>query len=98
MFIELVDALRCPIAHEESWLVAAAARMEYRHIVTGTLGCPVCHAQYPIERGVVDFRRDRGPGTASQATPDERGATRLAALLDLTDGGGFAILLGQWGV
>ena len=45
MFIELVDALRCPVAHAESWLVAAAIRMEARHIVDGTLGCPVCSAE-----------------------------------------------------
>jgi hypothetical protein len=37
MFIELVDALRCPVPHEESWLVASADRMEARHIVDGTL-------------------------------------------------------------
>ena len=98
MFIELVDALRCPNAHEESWLVAAATRMEFRHIVEGTLGCPVCKAQYPVRRGVVDFRR-AGTSTAPQhAPPDETEAARLAAFLDLTDRTGFAVLLGGWSV
>ena len=98
MFIELVDALRCPTSHEESWLVAASVRMEYRHIVQGTLGCPVCRAEYPIDRGVVDFRRvASGPPTPG-AAPDEQQATRLAAYLDLTDRSGFAVLLGHWGV
>src|SRR6476620_4400515 len=56
MFIELVDALRCPNTHEESWLVASADRMEARHIVSGSLGCPICKSEFPIRDGVVDFR------------------------------------------
>ena len=97
MFIELVDALRCPVPHEESWLVAAALRMEARHIVEGTIGCPVCAAEYPIARGVVDFRRTAGhaPATPEASTPDD--AMRIAALLGLSDAQGFAVLLGSWG-
>lgn len=96
MFIELVDALRCPVPHEEGWLVAASTRMEARHIVEGTLGCPVCSAEYPVRDGVVDFRQRRG--TVSSAPPgDPDVALRLAALLSLTDGQGFALLLGGWG-
>ena len=98
MFIELVDALRCPVPHEESWLVAAARRMEFRHIVDGTLGCPVCHAEYPVTRGVVDFRRGSGLPLPAEAPPNEADATRLAALLDLTDRAGFAVLVGAWSV
>src|SRR5690242_21064587 len=89
MFIELVDALRCPVPHEESWLVASATRMEARHIVDGLLGCPVCHAEYPIRNGVADFRRE--PTLPLEAAPDPflRGdattAMRLAAFLGLSD-------------
>jgi len=97
MFIELVDALRCPVAHEESWLVAAAIRMEARHIVEGTLGCPVCSAEYPIRNGVVDFRRGVGQLPAEDAPRDPELAMRLAAMLDLADAQGFAVLLGTWG-
>ena len=97
MFIELVDALRCPVPHEESWLVAAAARTEFRHIVEGTLGCPTCQAQYPIRRGVADFRRGGATSPTREIMPDEGEATRLAAFLDLTDRAGFAVLLGAWG-
>ncbi len=97
MFIELVDALRCPVPHEESWVVAAATRMEHRHIVHGTLGCPVCSAEYPIRDGVVDFRRSATRHAVhAVAAPDEH-ALRLAALLDLTEAHGFAVLLGRWG-
>jgi uncharacterized protein YbaR (Trm112 family) len=98
MFIELVDALRCPVPHEESWLVASATRMEFRHIVEGTLGCPVCRAEYPVTRGVVDFRRAPQQPLPPDAPPDEAEATRLAAFLDLSDRSGFAVLLGAWSV
>src|SRR4051812_39445586 len=98
MFIELVDALRCPVPHEESWLVASATRMEFRHIVEGTLGCPVCRAEYPVTRGAVDFRRAPHQPLPPEVPPDETEATRLAALLDLTDRNGFAVLLGSWSV
>src|SRR5512144_1697663 len=98
MFIELVDALRCPVPHEESWLVAASTRMAFRHIVEGTLGCPVCKAQYAVHRGVVDFRRATHAPLPPDAAPDEAQATRLAAFLDLTDHTGFALLLGGWSV
>ena len=99
MFIELVDALRCPVPHEESWLVASATRMEARHIVEGALGCPVCHAEYPIRRGVVDFRRVPSPPVNAAATPTRNPAEamRLAAFLGLGDAGGFAVLLDAWG-
>ncbi len=97
MFIELVDALRCPVPHEESWLVAAAVRMEARHIVEGTLGCPVCSAEYPIRDGVVDFRRAGGSVIAAQGAGDPELAMRLAALMNLADAQGFAALLGEWG-
>ena len=97
MFIELVDALRCPRAHEESWLVASATRMDARHIVSGTLGCPVCLTEYPIEDGVVDFRADPTPVAARDGGSEQESAMRLAAMLDLADATGFAVLLGAWG-
>ena len=39
--------------HEASWLVVSFARRDGRFIVEGTLGCPVCHRQYPIRDGVA---------------------------------------------
>ena len=98
MFIELIDALRCPISHEESWLVAAAVRIEHRHIVQGTLGCPVCSAEYPIRDGVVDFRLGTGDRAVSPPAAPGEPAMRLAAMLDLTGAQGFAVLLGSWGM
>lgn len=97
MFIELVDALRCPRGHEESWLVVAATHMDARHVVSGTLGCPVCLTEYPIEDGVVDFRATRTPVETPSAPAPADSAMRLAAMLDLADTTGFAVLLGAWG-
>src|SRR5215207_7787745 len=93
MFIELIDALRCPRTHEESWLVLAAAQIDARHVRDGTLGCPVCRAEYPIHDGIADFRladvgtpaleparHDAGPNVAEHVSADH-----LAAMLNLGD-------------
>ena len=105
MFIELVDTLRCPRTHEESWLVLAATRIEARHIREGTLGCPVCHAEFPVRDGIADFRLDTPQNGAERArsAPEasdpiqEVSADHLAALLDLGDALGFVVLVGAWG-
>ena len=97
MFIELIDTLRCPVPHDESWLVAAATRVDARHIVEGTLGCPVCKAEYPIHDGVADFRRGGAAPLPAPSVPDAELGMRVAAMLDLADSQGFAVLLGAWG-
>ena len=99
MFIEIVEAFRCPRPHELMWLVASADRLEDRDILAGELGCPVCGARYPIVDGIADFR---GAGTppppAPQIVPTDHGARglRAAALLGLTEGGGLVVLAGEW--
>lgn len=101
MFIELVDSLRCVEPHEATWLVASVTRMDGRHIVDGTLGCPTCRREYPITGGVGVF--DDAP--ASRERTAERGAAReadpgrvlrAAALLGLSEGGGLVLLGGDW--
>ena len=99
MHSEIVDTLRCLGAHEESWLVAAADVTEDRHIMRGTLGCPTCHARYPIEGGIADFTggRPRHVGVEPNGPSlEEDDAVKLAAMLDLTDPGGYVLLLGRW--
>jgi uncharacterized protein YbaR (Trm112 family) len=100
MFIELVDDLRCPRPHEETWLVASTNRTEGRDIIEGTLGCPICRAEYPIRSGVVWFGEgEQAPSRLSNRAipPDPELAIRLAAFLDLSDAQGFALLAGAWG-
>ena len=58
MFIELLDTLRCVQPHEDAWLVGSFDELVDRHVIRGTLGCPVCSAEYPVRGGVVDFRPD----------------------------------------
>ena len=99
MFVEMIDLLRCPHPHADSWLVAAAARTVGRHVMDGTLGCPVCEAEYPIHDGIADF----GPAPDAGVPGDEPGgsdaerAMRLAALFGLTGPGGTVALGGRSG-
>jgi uncharacterized protein YbaR (Trm112 family) len=93
MHIALVDVLRCPNVHEESWLVASIERMDDREIIEGALGCPICEAEYPVRSGTVHISAaDRAEATAV----DEETAVRIAALLDLTDARNVALLHGRW--
>jgi uncharacterized protein YbaR (Trm112 family) len=102
--IDLLETLRCPRPHEESWLVATFDRMVGRQVAEGTLGCPVCRATFPIVGGVARFDDEAPPGravTEAPATPSsslEGGddPLRLAALLALAEGGGLAVLSGSW--
>ena len=99
MFIEFVESLRCPVPHEESWLVAAADRMRGRTIVSGLLGCPVCGTRYAIEDGVtyLSVARTVPPSAAAPPPPDDAEPLRAAALLALVEPGGTAVLVGAWG-
>jgi uncharacterized protein YbaR (Trm112 family) len=95
MFIPLVDSLRCPRPHAETWLVASIDRAENRDIIEGVLGCPNCLAEYPIRDGVVYFNAEAERSSFRQ--PDEMQATRLAAALELIEGRMTAVLHGDWG-
>lgn len=94
MFLPLIDRLRCLNGHEDTWLVASIDRVEARDVIDGTLGCPVCSAEYGIRDGVALF--GDAPVTPDQA-PSSSDALRLAAALDLTDARMTAILHGSWG-
>src|SRR5687768_2022845 len=98
MFIELVDSLRCLGAHEDTWLVAAVTRMDGRHIIDGTLGCPLCRREYPIRDGVAWFvaAGPAAPGLTRASPASDDRVMRAAALLGLTDGGGIVALGGSW--
>ena len=95
MFIPLVDILRCVNPHEETWLVASIERAEDRFIIDGTLGCPICLAEYPIRDGVVYFTE--AEIQSGSVSPEEPEAMRLAAALDLTEPRKTALLQGSRG-
>lgn len=101
MFIELLDLLRCPSPHDDTWLVASFNKVSNRFVETGTLGCPICSAQYPIENGVADFTG----GVSSASCEEQRAAashrreemaTRAGAFLDVTEPGATVVLGGVW--
>ena len=95
MFVELIDLLRCPRPHEDTWLVASAEETASRHIVRGALGCPLCAAEYPIVDGVVDFGEASVAGSAEDHV-DTDDTMRAAALLGLTTSGATVVLGGAW--
>jgi hypothetical protein len=103
MFIELVDSLRCLEPHDETWLVAAASRMEGRHLIDAVLGCPLCRRTYAVRKGTAWFSK-RQPDASDEdltmlvADSDPAHVTRTAALLDLSQPGGIVVLGGSWGV
>lgn len=91
MFIELTDHLRCPAAHEESFLVLIPDTMRGRTVLQGSLGCPVCHRVFPIGDAVLAF------GAAPPAPPrtDLPAAEALLAFLGIEGPGGFVALVGS---
>jgi hypothetical protein len=94
VFVEIIEQLRCPRPHDESPLVVAATRSEARHIRDGTLGCPVCSAEFVLADGIVTFDTAL---PAPPSAPSAESAMRLGAFLELTDARGFAVLCGRWG-
>jgi len=95
LYIELIDLLRCPRLHEESWLVAAFNRMDGRFVIDGKLGCPVCSASYPISNGTADFSSESSVATGEDPDPDlvtQELAMRVAGMLGLTRSGAVAVL------
>jgi len=101
--------LRCPEPHEENVLVMSTGEMRGRMVRSGILGCPVCHREYPIVKGVVHFSGGEGTPLRDKNTQSLRGvpsppsslpalavdAQTLQALLDLSGPGGYVVLLGS---
>jgi uncharacterized protein YbaR (Trm112 family) len=94
--VELIDRLRCPNAHEETWLVAAASRTEHRRLIEATLGCPVCDAEFDVHDGRVMFGEVPATRAATPMPASEDEALRAAALLAVQEGGLY-LLDGGWG-
>ena len=97
MFIELTDHLRCPVDHDESFLVLLPDKIEGRSVIEGQLGCPVCGRTFQLSAGVFDTgdapNLDAGIGGRLDADA-------LTALVGLSGPGGYLVLVGaaadQW--
>lgn len=101
MFVELVDQLRCLMPHEESWLVLFADESRDRHVIRGTLGCPVCGTRYRVEGGTAWFVEAGDTTAHADADPgfpldDAEWPLRLAAFLGLESARGAVGLWGRW--
>ena len=94
MFIELTDHLRCVASHEESFLVLIPDHMDGRRVLRGTLGCPVCQAEYRIEAGIVDMG-GVPPAPPDPGLHDSLDASALLAFLGLEGPGGYVALVGD---
>jgi uncharacterized protein YbaR (Trm112 family) len=86
MHRDLLDALRCPAPHEESWLVAMVHRAEGPVLHDVDLACPHCQREFTVRSRVADFRlavaaEASHVSVAGTEAPD---ALRLAALLGLS--------------
>jgi hypothetical protein len=69
-----------------------------RMVRSGLLASPVCHKEYPIARGVVNFRRSKERVLKDTYVPPSplpsADASNLQALLELTGPGGYVVLIG----
>src|SRR5882724_8775548 len=84
--------LRCPEPHADGFMVLSTGEMLGRMVRSGVVGCSVCHKEYAIKEGVVDFG-----GMAATLPPSPvplPDAATLQALLDLSGPGGYVVLLG----
>lgn len=93
MYVDLIDRLRCPNDHADTWLVAAATRTAHRRLIEATLGCHECGAEFELRDGElwVGAPVERAP---MPVNADE--TMRTAALLRLEERGLY-LLEGGWG-
>jgi hypothetical protein len=92
VFIELAEYLKCPAEHEDAFLVLATGAMKGRAIRYGTLGCPVCRAEYLVVQASVRFGpRPDAPAPERPLPPAED----VQALIALQTPGGYVALVGS---
>jgi uncharacterized protein YbaR (Trm112 family) len=92
MFIELTDHLRCPVEHDEAFLVLLPDLVDGRSVRSGTLGCPVCDRRFTIRDGVFDT--GDAPPPSTPPTPGRLAPDVLAPLAGLNGPGGYLVLVG----
>src|SRR5689334_14512146 len=86
--------LRCPEPHADGFIVLSTGEMLGRMVRSGIAGCSVCHREYVIKDGIVDFGAGPGPSATPHRAPRTDAAT-LQALLDLSGPGGYVALVGS---
>jgi hypothetical protein len=95
LFIELAEYLKCPVEHEDAYLVLATGAMKGRAIRYGTLGCPVCRAEYLIVQQCVRFGPPPGIPEGRRPSLEMPAAEAVQALIALESPGGYVALVGS---
>ncbi len=95
MNVLLTDVLSCPRCGPEFGLILLADRVERRRVLEGRLGCANCRERYGVRGGFGDLRvpRERGPAPELDGEGGEA-AYRLAALMGVSEGPGFSLVVG----
>src|SRR2546423_13307889 len=102
----MIDLLRCVNDHEDTWLVASFTQITNRMVIEGTLGCPICSAEYEITGGVADFTlgepvrtEDYQPGAASGGGGSDEPvlATKTGGDLAAPRPTAAIVVAGRWG-
>jgi uncharacterized protein YbaR (Trm112 family) len=100
LHLDLVDVLRCPGDHDQGHVVVLPETVRGRMMISGTIGCPVCRAEYRVDEGVLDMALSnpwQDPVQPPDGEADFDFALALAAALDLTPGRTLAVIVGDWG-
>lgn len=87
MRVDTIELLRCPAEHEAAPLVTVADTRIGERLMSGTLGCPVCGAEYAMQDGIVYLTARDAVGVGTRPVRDilPVDAMRIAALLGLTE-------------
>ena len=91
MHILLTDILVCPRCGPGFGLILLADRVEARRVLAGVLGCANCRERYTIADGGANL--GAVPGLPDDEG-DEASLMRLAAMLGVTHGPAFVLLVG----
>src|SRR5262245_20836209 len=97
MHLVLTDWLICPQCGPDQGLIVLAEQIQARRVMTGTLGCPACRRQYAIREGIADLRVQAEVSPVITPTAPALEPLHMAALLGMTEGRGYALLLGAAG-
>jgi hypothetical protein len=89
--ILLTDILSCPRCGPQYGLILLADRIEDRRVLEGRFGCANCREQFVVHHGAGDFGSEP---VQSRGVASPEAAVRLAALLSLRQGSGYALLTG----
>jgi uncharacterized protein YbaR (Trm112 family) len=95
VFIELVEYLRCPATHDETYLVLVLEEIIGRDVRRGSVGCPVCRAEYPVVDGIAEFGGDEWCDAATDPGDPLPDPEVVHALLGLASPGGYVVLVGS---